>query len=331
MPSPTIKCEFCENHEMRRDAYAAHVRAKHMKEIALLMLKDYKENNVNTISAHASDKSIKSMVIESVKYQDAEYWFGVKPLFYIRESNEVPYDPTRPDTKCKAYPEDLELAQYLKRDENLASHKSFIEECFKELSYFDFMNQQKHLVFRDASVVTMKNELLSLKKEHEALKDITNRERERLQKEIEMWKETADEKEFIADLKKDVYHYKAHSSRLQRELDSEKKKLQEVDKIWEERWTDFNQSRYSELRHAEEINDIQRKEIADVKKENEKLKGKVKEEAQKLFDKERKEKEKIKAKKALEKERAKKAAKKAKKLAEMSDSESESSDSDSDD
>jgi len=322
MPSPTIKCEFCENHEMRRDAYAAHVKAKHTKEIALLMLKDFKENNVNTISAHASDKSIKSMVIESVKYQDAEYWFGVKPLFYIRESNEVPYDPTRPDTKCKAYPEDLELAQYLKRDENLTSHKSFIEECFKEFSYFDFMNQQKHLVFRDASVVTMKNELLSLKKEHEALKDITHRERERLQKEIEMWKETADEKEFIADLKKDVYHYKAQSSRLQRELDSEKRKLQEVDKIWEERWTEFNVARYSELRHLEEINDI-------LRKENEKLKGKVKEEAQKLFDKERKDKEKMKAKKIFEKEKAKKAAKKAKKLAEMTDSESESSDSDS--
>jgi hypothetical protein len=300
---------------MRRDAYAAHVKAKHMKEIALLMLKDFKENNVNTISAHASDKSIKSMVIESVKYQDAEYWFGVKPLFYIRESNEVPYDPTRPDTKCKAYPEDLELAQYLKRDENLTSHKNFIEECFKELSYFDFMNQQKHLVFRDASVVTMKNELLSLKKEHEALKDITHRERERLQKEIEMWKETADEKEFIADLKKDVYHYKAQSSRLQRELDSEKRKLQEVDKIWEERWTEFNQSRYSELRHAEEINDIQRKELTDVKKENERLKGKVKEEAQKLFDKERK-----------EKKKAKKAIKKAKKLAALSDSDSSDSD-----
>ena len=315
MPSPTIKCEFCENHEMRRDAYAAHVKAKHMKEIALLMLKDFKENNVNTISAHASDKSIKSMVIESVKYQDAEYWFGVKPLFYIRESNEVPYDPTRPDTKCKAYPEDLELAQYLKRDENLASHKSFIEECFKELSYFDFMNQQKHLVFRDASVVTMKNELLSLKKEHEALKDITHRERERLQKEIEMWKETADEKEFIADLKKDVYHYKAQSSRLQREFDSEKRKLQEVDKIWEERWTEFNQSRYSELRQAEEINDILRKELTDVKKENERLKGKVKEEAQKLFDKERK-----------EKKKAKKAIKKAKKLAALSDSDSSDSD-----
>jgi hypothetical protein len=300
---------------MRRDAYAAHVKAKHTKEIALLMLKDFKENNVNTISAHASDKSIKSMVIESVKYQDAEYWFGVKPLFYIRESNEVPYDPTRPDTKCKAYPEDLELAQYLKRDENLASHKSFIEECFKELSYFDFMNQQKHLVFRDASVVTMKNELLSLKKEHEALKDITHRERERLQKEIEMWKETADEKEFIADLKKDVYHYKAQSSRLQREFDSEKRKLQEVDKIWEERWTEFNQSRYSELRQAEEINDILRKELTDVKKENERLKGKVKEEAQKLFDKERK-----------EKKKAKKAIKKAKKLAALSDSDSSDSD-----
>jgi hypothetical protein len=130
-----------------------------------------------------------------------------------------------------------------------------------------------------------------------------------------MWKETADEKEFIADLKKDVYHYKAQSSRLQREFDSEKRKLQEVDKIWEERWTEFNQSRYSELRQAEEINDILRKELTDVKKENERLKGKVKEEAQKLFDKERK-----------EKKKAKKAIKKAKKLAALSDSDSSDSD-----
>lgn len=316
---------------MRRDAYAAHVRAKHMKDIALLMLKGYKEDNINTISAYACDKDIKSMAIESQLYQDAEYWFGVKPLFYMRESNEVPYDPMRPDTKCKPYPEDQELSQYLKRSENLTSHKSFIEECFKQLTFFDFMNQQKKLVVRDASVITMKNELLSLKKEHEALKDITNRERERLQKEIELWKETADEKEFIADLKKDASCYKASSIRLQRELEMEKKKVEEHNKDWEEKWSAINQSHYGEVRMADERNDLLRKDNMELKVKLDEMKIKVKVEAQKIVDKERKEKDKIKAKKALEKEKAKKAAKKAKKLAEMSDSDSDASDSDEDD
>lgn len=328
MPSPTIRCEFCENHEMRRDAYAAHVRAKHMKEIALLMLKDYKENNVNTISAYACDKDIKSMVIESQLYQDAEYWFGVKPLFYMRESNEVPYDPMRPDTKCKPYPEDLELSQYLKRSENLTFHKSFIEECFKQLTFFDFINQQKKLVVRDTSIITIKNELLSLKKEHEALIEITTKERERLQKEIELWKETADEKEFIADLKKDVAYYKASSLRLHRELEMEKKKVEEHEKDWEEKWSTINQAHYGEIRMADERNDLLRKDNMELKAKAEEMKVKIKVEAQKIVDKERKEKEKIKAKKALEKEKAKKAAKKAKKLAEMSDSDSDASDSD---
>lgn len=310
MPSPTIRCEFCENHEMRRDAYAAHVKAKHMKEIALLMLKDFKDSLINTIAAYAADKDVKSMPIHSEMYQDAEYWFGVKPLFYIRESNELPHDATRPDTKLKPYTEDQELTQYLKRQENLTYHKNFIEECLKQLSFFDFMNQQKKLIVRDASVVTMKNQLMLLTKEHEALKEITNRERERLQKEIELWKETAEEKEFIADLKKDISYYKAYSSRIQKELDYTKKLCEEKDKEHEENVAAINQRRCSELSYAEERNDVLRKENIDLKKTMDKK-------VQKLVDKERKEERK-------EKQKAKKAIKKAKKLAELSNSDSDS-------
>jgi hypothetical protein len=84
---------------MRRDAYASHVKAKHMKEIATLILEDFKEYEVNTIKTYACEGRASSMVIPSKMYQDAEYWFGVKPFFYIRDSIEVPYDPTRPDTQ----------------------------------------------------------------------------------------------------------------------------------------------------------------------------------------------------------------------------------------
>jgi hypothetical protein len=115
MPSPMMKCEFCENYEIRRDSYASHVKSKHMKDIAYLMLEDFKDCEVNTISSYASERKTTSMPIYSKMYQDAEYWFGVKPLFYIRESIEVPYDELRPDAKLKPYQEDEELRQYLKR------------------------------------------------------------------------------------------------------------------------------------------------------------------------------------------------------------------------
>ena len=318
MPSPTIRCEFCENHEMRRDAYAAHVRAKHMKEIATLILEDFKECNSNAIASYAANRSTISMKINSKLYQDAEYWFGVKPLFYIRESIEIPYDESRPDTKLRAYPEDLELSQYLKREENLVAHRKFIEEALQSISLMDFIKIGKDLMIRNPDVTIMQRELSTLRDNYAALEKNSKNDIERYKKQAEMWKETADEKEFIADLKKDLSYYKSQCIRLQKELDYTKKMCQEKEEEHEENVRSINQSRCSELAYSYEQNDK-------LKKENAELKEKMEAKVQKLFEKKLKEekKEKEKAKKAL------KEAKKKKKLAEMSDTDSDSgSDSD---
>jgi len=171
MPSPTIRCEFCENHEMRRDAYASHVKAKHMKDIARLLLEDLKEYDSHAVGAYAQECNTKNMVIQSKMYQDAEYWFGVKPYFYIRESIEKPYDQTHPDTKLKAYPEDLKLSRYLKREENMIAHRKFIKKVLQSISLLDFIQIGRNLLnIKNPDVLNMKNELSTLKASYKALR-----------------------------------------------------------------------------------------------------------------------------------------------------------------
>jgi hypothetical protein len=303
---------------MRRDAYATHVKAKHMKDIARLLLEEFGECKVNTISAYASEQRVSALPIYSKMYQDAAYWFGVKPLFYIRESIEVPYDETRPDTKLKPYPEDLEQTQYLKREENMIAHRKFIEEVLQSISLMDFIQIGKDMTIRNPDVVVMKTELITLRAAHKELEESSKNQIERLKKDVEMWKETAEEKEFIADLKRNLSYYKAYSARLKDELEYTKKLYQEKDQEHDENMRSINQSRCSELSYSYEQNDR-------LKKENTELKEKMEVKVQKLFEKKLKEekKEKEKAKKIL------KEAKKKKKLAEMSDTDSDSgSDSD---
>ena len=316
---------------MRRDSYAAHVKAKHMKEIARLLLEDFKEYSSTTISAYASELSTKSMPIYSKMYQDAEYWFGVKPLFYIRESIEVPYVEGRPDTNLKAYPEDEELRQYLKREENVTAHRQFIEEVLQSISLLDFIAIGKDLIIRNPNVVNMKKELSALNERHNALVESSKKETERLQRELEMWKETADEKEFIADLRRDLQSTRSYARQLEKSSSLIKQKMEDDKRELEERWSGLNQASFARGQEMEAREDSLRKKVSKLEADLEKAKVKVKEEAQKLFDKEREAKQKMKEKKALEKAKAKKAAKKAKKLAEMSDSDSDSdSGSDSD-
>jgi DNA repair exonuclease SbcCD ATPase subunit len=314
---------------MRRDAYASHVKAKHMKEIATLVLEDFKEYEVNTIKTYACEGRATSMVIQSKMYQDAEYWFGVKPFFYIRDSIEVPYDPTRPDTKVKAYPEDLELSQYLKREENMIAHRRFIEEVLQSISLMDFIQIGKNLAIRNPNVLNMKKELSTLNAIHKALEVSSQNQIEQLKKEVELWKETAEEKECIADLRKDLQYARSYASQLEKRSNLMKDEMEFQKEDFNDRWAGLNQANCTREREADYREDGYRKEISDLKAQLEKCKIKVKEEAQKLFDKEREAKQKVKDKKALEKAKAKKLAKKAKKLAELSDSDS-ASDSDSD-
>ena len=308
-----------------------------MKEIAILILEDFKDYNSNAIASYAANRSTISMTINSKLYQDAEYWFGVKPLFYIRESIEVPYDETRPDTKLKAYPEDLELSQYLKRQENLIAHRKFIEEALQSISLMDFIQIGKNLMIRNPDVTTMQTDLSTLRSDYAALEKNSKNDIERYKNQVQMWKETAEEKECIVDIRKDLHHARSMAQYWEKERNALKYKLDNIEKEHHEFWEELNQrNSINEQKMYERESNLNKKLTkaeVDTKKANadyEELKVKfklsVKEEAQKLFDKEKEAKQKEKDKKALEKLKRKKAAKKAKKLAEMSDSDASDSD-----
>ena len=310
MPAPMIRCEFCENHEMRRDTYASHVKAKHIKEISMILLEDFKEYNATTISAYASELSVKSMAIHSKMYQDAEYWFGVKPYFYIRESLEIPHDDTRPDTKLKGYPEDKELSAYLQRQENLTAHRQFIQEVLEGISLMDFIALGKNLVIRNPDVMIMKKELSALRTNYKELEESSKKEEARLQRELDMWKETADEKEFIGDLRRDLQASRSYARQLEKSCSLCKEELEAQKRESEDRWATIGQSRLAELEALYNSVEKEKKEKLYYK---DKYESGVKKEAQKLHDKDRE-----------EKKKKKKKAKKAIKLAETSsDSDSE--------
>jgi hypothetical protein len=324
---------------MRRDAYANHVKAKHMKDIATLILEDFKDCDSNAIANYAANRSTISLPINSKMYQDAEYWFGVKPLFYIRESIEIPHDPTRPDTKVKGYPEDLELSSYLKREENLIAHRKFVEEALQSISLMDFIQIRKDLMIRNPNITIMQKELSTLRAAHKELEESSKNQVERLKKDVELWKETAEEKECIADLRKDLQSARSMADYWEKEKNMIKVILDNKDREQHEQWEEINRrSMINDQQTYERESNLYKKFTkaeADTKKANadyEELKVKfklsVKEAAQKLFDEEKEKKQKEKDKKALEKLKRKKAAKKAKKLAEMSDSDDSGSDSD---
>lgn len=322
MPAPTIRCEFCpEEHIVRSDAYATHVQSKHKKEITTLLLDDFVECNVNTIQSYASSLSVKSMPIYSKLYQDAEYWFGVKSLFYYKESSDAPHNSMRPDTHLKPAREDQELLDYLKREENLKAHNEYIEELLRGVSLFDFIAYKKDILVRSTDVMNLKRELSALKMEHKNHLESSAKEIDRLKTEVEMWKETADEKEFIADIKRDASASRSQCQRAEATARSLKQQLEDLKNEFNEKWSTLNYGRSAEISHAMD-------EVDKARKDAEKARASIKVEAQKLFDKEMKRLRKEKDKKKEEKQKALKEAKKLRKLAEMSSDSDSETDSD---
>lgn len=322
MPSPTIICEFCST-EMRRNTYAVHVKAKHVKEIGQLLFEDMKESNFSTIQSYASSLNANTLMIESKIHPDAEYWFGEQPFFYQRTSAPIQDKYGEPVIKQKKYPEDVEKTAYLKCEKNLEAHRAFLEEALSTISLLDYIKMGKELRIKNTEERMVRSELRALKETHEALIESTNREIALLKKEAEMWKETCEEQELIKPLKDENAFMRVKVNRLNNELIALKQRWDEREQEWIDKMTENNQSRHQEMSKLMEYEEELKQKLMKEQETNEKLHVRVKKEAQKILD-----------KKKEQKKKAKKALKKAKRLAELSsDSDSDSSsssDSDSD-
>lgn len=329
MPSPTIRCEFCqEDNTMRRDVYAVHCKSKHTKEIATMLLDEMKEMTFSTLQAYASTLATTSLTIESRIYPGAEYWMGVKPLFYQRESPEMMDKPGVPLSKQKGYDEDVKKTNYLKSAENQAAHRAFVEEVIGSISLLDYLKAQKELRVRSPEVTAMSRELTSLKAEHEALAESSKREIERLRAESAGWRESMEEQEFIPEMKRELTNTRSYLATKEREIRTLKQRLENVEKEFNDRWEELIESR----RSADRVNQDQILQLTDktkkLQEENESLKVNVKREAAKLVEKAEQKDEKEAEKKAKEAKKAKAKLKMAKLLAKLQAADSSDSDSD---
>jgi hypothetical protein len=199
----------------------------------------------------------------------------------------------------------------------------------------DFIQIRKNLMIRNPDVTIMQKELSTLRAAHKELEESSKNQVERLKKDIEMWKETAEEKECIVDLRKDLQFARSMAQYWEKERNAVKYKLDNIEKQHHEFWEEINQRNRINDEKSYEKENLMRKENIELNKRIEKFEVTKAEAIQKALEKERekvqKEKEKereiaqkAKDKKALEKLKRKKAAKKAKKLAEMSDTDSDS-------
>lgn len=326
MPSPVITCEFCST-EIRRNTYASHVKAKHVKEIGKLLFEDFQESNYGTIQNYAKSLSATALPIDSKIYPEAEYWFGEQPLFYMRTSASIPNKYGERVDKQKPYPEDAEKTAYLRCEKNQQAHIAFIEEALSTISFLDFIKAGKEIRIKNPEEAMIRSELKCLKETHQNLIDATTREIEYLKREVELWKETAEEKETIKPLKDENAFLRAKVNRMTSELTALKEKWTTREEEFSQIIADNNKRHLTEMDEFMNRDEEFKKKLAKEKEINEKLQLNVKKEAQKLFDKEEEKKMKEKEKKEKLKKKLKKDAKKAKKLAELSsDSDSDSSD-----
>jgi hypothetical protein len=134
MPSPKVLCEFCE-HETRRDVLAEHVKNKHVKEVALMLLKEYQSNvRITPILQYASGKSLKNIPVNSEKHEGT-YWFGIKPRFFDD------------DESYKSYIED---------ERNIAAHEDFLLKCFDTLTLKDYFIIGRELSIQSPEITSIK-------------------------------------------------------------------------------------------------------------------------------------------------------------------------------
>jgi len=214
MPCPELQCEFCTN-TFRKDALAIHVKAKHVKELGELLLKDFQENQISIIASYCN--SSKPSPIWSELHQEAAYWFGVKPAFFLGDDS---------------------WSNYIKSEQNLQSHTAFIEDVLSNISLFRFIQLGKEIKLRAPGVLQTSVALDKLKIAYKEMEERNNNYIASLEKSVTQWRETAEEKETIEAIRTEMSCVRSQHRSLENEnralklrLEREQQQSQEMEEI----------------------------------------------------------------------------------------------------
>lgn len=334
MPCANYICEFCENKTeeektFRRDALGGHVKAKHMQQIKDMILKEYVERDGD--KTHTTLQRMMNGLnppIYSELYENAEYYFGVKPNLFLDD-----------DTKAQM--------SYKASQLNMDAHEAFLKELMNSITLIDMMACNVQIVMRSPEVIELKKKVRESEKMIMALEDDAEKNQgyiESLKQDIQDFRDLGDVESSIAEMKKQIDYYRHGMNRTQRELadlrETYERYREQSQKEYTEKWESLRKEtlnmetqlyetdiKYRDMEHKmkQKINDGVAKELEKLRKEKEKEKEKAKKEK-------RKAKEKLKEAMMLAKLKAKnmKKAKSSSSDSDSSDSDSDSSDSDSD-
>ena len=315
----SIVCEFCQT-DMRKNLLAPHVKAKHAREVAQLMLEQWKESaTCNMIQLMTHFTPSKRIWIHSKMYPGCFYLFGIKPMFFTDEEDHSSY------VACEA---------------NMVAHGQFLEEISQAITLYDLMQIGKPLVFTCP-------EMIGLQKE---VRDLTNEMKTKRAEYDDhlslLKKEAADLRELLTlSMDESVTPYRVLQEQCAT-LRAQAVEARQKCSIWMEECEDLEEKlreEYLEKTKAQSNELLGLYEaIGKAREMNESLQSKFKravadgvekERQKEIAEKEKKkaDKEKEKVKKALKAKEAKKKLKKAQAIAKAElDSDDSDSDSDSD-
>jgi len=289
MPSKDLPCEFCQV-AFRKDALPTHMRSKHTKEIGLMLLRQYKDENYSTLRSFAMGHHPKALNIWSELYPDSCYFFGVKPQMFFDEDS---------------------WGAYIRAEENMKKHQEFIEECLDTISLRQFLVIEKEMCIRAPEVTAIKAENRRLEKEMaeaEAAKRQAEYQAEYWKHVTEEYKDTLDAKETFNEVRQDRDRMKSNIKDMEATVRTWRERIDNMESEMCERIDDVRRNYHKELREMEAHMERTRTESKEIKEKMEKVQNRIKSEAGKMMDKE------------LEKRRKEKAKRLAEKMAKKDDS-----------
>jgi len=306
MPSPNIICEFCQSPH-RKDVYGIHVKAKHAKELAVIILDEWK--NCSTGTLKGMQRGLKEVNPIWSKRDPCECWiFGVKPAYFREEDS---------------------WGAYSRVSDNIEEHGKFLLEICGHIPFLDYLKTEKVWVPKPSEMERLEKELSKVKDAAEqrekqletSVEYLTDRLHRMENQDMDLVEETnaryKSSQEYLAAAKNEI-------KRLKEQYET---KLYDTKEEGEANWINA----LAKSREVEQKYDLLYDDYI-------KVKATIKKEAQKMMDRDiekkkaEKEKEKKKAKEAAKKAKEKEKKEKAKKKVEelMKEHSESSSDSDSD-
>lgn len=185
--------------EFRKTDLPAHIKAKHMPELAKHLVDDAKTSSSNVICSYLRGACPKTMPIPSRLYEGADYWFGAKPIMIEEKDNVTPY---------------------LAVDMNVQYHRQFVKELMDYVSLNDYMEINRKIQVRSPEMVALQENNKALRSQIHDLEMENTKELSRLHEELETYKQT------VEDVNEGITHRELQQQIkiLQRECASEQRK-----------------------------------------------------------------------------------------------------------